>query len=838
MAVWFHLFVGLGLLLSMTSSGSETHTLSFTPDEGMRATFTRQGAIHSSCSVCITVGSRQECFKEAATVTQKTAVKFTCSEPQKIFTVDLNWKIVCKGDSLGGKCSGDIVQRELLQFQDFNRTLTWHLEPEQPRSFQLSFSDVGMRQVLPEEVCPGLHPYVIQTFQSTGKVTIGTFCPNGVISSILAQSPSRLVLKVPGGQSLHPAIFKVSVGPAIKNLALVNVKLPPGSSAPEFFSPNYPHSFPDDDLMTWDFQIPTQHNFTMRILDFTEPRCIKKDVVVEYHTVDNPKIMKMFIGKSLRDPQPVNRPGNFSLSLRNCEMERKASLGLTVHFQVSAFMSSRQASCTVDLRKEKEKGVSFVIKNKEFKSNCEMKQDLLLREVIQMVSGNVYKLSFQNCSSEDLILTITKTIECQQWKECPVSSMALSVPTLRACLPMTVQSITWHLRAPEDGTVELLYPRSNLQQALPEKPCNASINFTVNEENGVTVGSFCPKGPIQKIQVHANVSLTAALTPSNDLSEALMSSLTVSFRKEISERYIFTVVPRKGVPVLLATPSWPEGMSDYSTVSWIVSVPPEHHADLRFLNVSQPKCKTRHTVMKVQTLGSREEMFSRREDEKAEDELSVPETFYLNMSNCLTELRAFRVLSQITLEEDSSSTVGIILGVIGGLLLLMLLILFISCVVLRKKKRQMDPPASIYNPNGASFASGRKMFPKSREDNASHIYEAIEDTMVYGHLLQNSDYPSPVTELQGNPEVETYRGYTGPTEAPPPPLPHSPKQDTSKQTEAPEVDVYRPFIDPSESTLPIQDKPLSQEEKMVENELYSPGSSGLGSPLDVTSSEQ
>ncbi|XP_035276344.1 CUB domain-containing protein 1-like [Anguilla anguilla] len=819
MAGWFPLLVGL--LLSVVLNISESQTVSLTLDQGARVTISRQGPTGPGCTVCVTEGSKRRCsMEDIINGTNRISVEFTCLQPHKFFTLDINRKIVCKGTS----CSGDIIQSEPSQFQNFNRTFTWDLEPERPRSFRLSFTGVGLRQVLPSETCPGLHTYTIVTNQSTGTTAIGTFCPSGTISSILALSQSQVVLQVPGGRSLDPATFKVSVGPEIKTLALVKVVLPSGSSATKFFSPNYPVSFPDDDLMTWDFEVPSLHNYTVRFLNYTEPQCIKKDVSVEYHRTGN-----IFIGKTLRDPQPANRQGNFSLTLRNCEMDTKVKPGLTLNFQVSVVM---QAICAVDLQKEE--GVVLSIAKKDPSSHCRMKKDSVVQETIKIASGNIYNLSFPGCVSEELILTMNKTIECQQLTKCLGSSVLLSAPALPPCLPTPLRSITWHLRPPQHGTVELLQPTGNLRQLVGEQPCNASFSLTVREENGDTVGTYCPVGPIQKIQIHYNVSVIATPTSSNDLSKASKPFLSVSFNKEISERYIFSVVPRKGVPVLLATPSWPVGMNAYSTVSWIVQVPPAYRANLLFLDVNQPKCSSRHTVMKVQTLGSREEMFSRREDENAAVELSVPETFYLNMSSCVPEEGAFSVLSQITLQENTRRNLGIILGTVIGVVLLVLLILTVVCVVIRKKKAQAPANVSIYNPNGVSFVPGHYPFPKSRADNESHIYASIEDTMVYGHLLQGSDEPSPVTDLEGRPQVDIYRSFTGPTEAPPPLLPHIRKQEKLPEIGAPEVDVYRPFIHPSESALPMQHKPLTPEEHMVENEVYSPGSNGVPSPHSLT----
>ena len=144
---------------------------------------------------------------------------------------------------------------------------------------------------------------------------------------------------------------------------------------------------------------------------------------------------------------------------------------------------------------------------------------------------------------------------------------------------------------------------------------------------------------------------------SNCIENDCSSSMTFS----LSESIIYTVQPRMGSPALLATPNWPNGMKPYSTVSWIVNLPGHLQANLLFTNISQPKCGQGHTCIKVQTLDSPEELLSQREDEAAEDKLMVPESFYLNMSNCLPEDRHFSVLSKVTLQNTSSKDLFVML---------------------------------------------------------------------------------------------------------------------------------------------------------------------------------
>lgn len=106
---------------------------------------------------------------------------------------------------------------------------------------------------------------------------------------------------------------------------------------------------------------------------------------------------------------------------------------------------------------------------------------------------------------------------------------------------------------------------------------------------------------------------------------------------------------------MLATPAWPSGMKASSTVSWIVNLEPQIKSNLKFRNVSQPKCKEVHTTIAVQTIRSQTTLYSTKKDEKIKD-LLVPESFYLNMTNCKSPTGAFRAMMEITLQNSTSET--------------------------------------------------------------------------------------------------------------------------------------------------------------------------------------
>ena len=155
----------------------------------------------------------------------------------------------------------------------------------------------------------------------------------------------------------------------------------------------------------------------------------------------------------------------------------------------------------------------------------------------------------------------------------------------------------------------------------------------------------------------------------------------------------------------------------------------------------------------------------------------------------------------------------------------------------RKKKKQMAHEVAIYNPNGHSFLPGLHGMPKTIEDDDAHIYDYIEDTLVYGHLLRD--------ELEmdqyGAPAVDTYQPFNGPTETTPLKDTGPLKEPSGEGEMEMEVGEYRLFIPPTESAPPASETDASQEDtnsptdlRLVENDLYSVGRDEESSPTPLT----
>ncbi|XP_070778267.1 CUB domain-containing protein 1 [Enoplosus armatus] len=783
--------------------------MSVTPDPDTIIIISRVTS-EPDCSVCENKAPKQICNPTYLRINdpRNTSIEFTCPRPQDVFSVEINREIDCTETS----CSGDIVQAESSLFPDFNRTFTWDLKVDSSRAFQLDFPEPGMRQIANEDTCPDEHTYSLITYLRTGPAIIGTFCKGGTVTTIMARYRGRMSLQVPGDRKLNPVNFKLNVGPKTSMVAIVKVNLPRGVSDTDFATAHYPGNFPDGQQMQWNFTVPGMHNYTMHFRDHTAPECLNNEVEVEYQR-EGKKVTKL----TLTDPQPQHLQGDFTMVLKNCETN-KTLQGLALSYRVSVMRSGHPVLCAVDLTKHP--GVSLQIEKVGSDPNCEMSIDSKVEEKIIVAAGTKAGLSFLDCPKEDVRLTASKVIGCQNVTSC--SATLLTVPKLDSCLPMPLHSFTWHVKIPQDSTVDLMSPKGSLRQSLPGQGCNQSVSLHVAESDGFSIGDFCFNGVIKKVQVHANISVTAT---HRDFSKTRGPFLNVSFSQEIPETIIYRVSPKMSSPTLLATPNWPQGMRPSSTVSWIVTLPSQYQAHLQFVNVSQPKCNDRHTAIKVKMLGYEEEIMSRREDEQAEDKLLVPQSFYLNMSNCITEEGHFGAVTKIVLQKKTN-LLAILLGIAGALLLL-LIVLAVVCIVTKKKKKdRMNKEASIYIGKGNIFRPGDSHFTKSRSDNESHVYDSIDETMVYGHLLGDSIYADSMQDHFKGMQVDSYKTFTGPTDGELPVI--------KEPDHEPEMDQFKTFLDPSESFLPPRPRtPIAREDslgfqdrRMVDNELYTFKSTG------------
>lgn len=83
--------------------------------------------------------------------------------------------------------------------------------------------------------------------------------------------------------------------------------------------------------------VPDKHKAAVRVLRLTEPVCLKKSTALEYHNTARGAVVVRPAA-----PQPEQRQGNFSLTLRNCEVDkrRSSSPGLSLSLLVSSASES------------------------------------------------------------------------------------------------------------------------------------------------------------------------------------------------------------------------------------------------------------------------------------------------------------------------------------------------------------------------------------------------------------------------------------------------------------------------------------------------------------------
>lgn len=83
-------------------------------------------------------------------------------------------------------------------------------------------------------------------------------------------------------------------------------------------SANYPLGLPEDELMTWQFVLPSSLRADINFINYTKPNCERKYERVEYSLPNYSPDARVL---SLDDVQPVNLPGSFNLSLYGCDQD-------------------------------------------------------------------------------------------------------------------------------------------------------------------------------------------------------------------------------------------------------------------------------------------------------------------------------------------------------------------------------------------------------------------------------------------------------------------------------------------------------------------------------------
>ncbi|KAL8165515.1 UNVERIFIED_CONTAM: hypothetical protein K2H54_046689 [Gekko kuhli] len=519
-------------------------------------------------------------------------------------------------------------------------------------------------------------------------------------------------------------------------------------------SANYPLGFPEDELMTWQFIVPPTLRASVVFLNHTKPNCERKEQRLEYFLpgYDNPEVY------SLNDAQPMSIPGNFSLSLQGCDQDDQNPGALRLLFKVDAHYPKNEenVSFTIDLRHE-DMNVTIYTNSPQSGSHLENKPACLICRSSRHCGPNVTLASGDSssitivCRKKDIPSNVKmiaeKSLACWKSRTCQNRVFPVAVPKALLGLPVPLEMFFWKITAPEDTNIELRAPALKLQQHIPNQlKCTGSYSYAINGTTPgktLTFGIYCPGGAIEKIQIRNNVTISLK-TFGKGFDDAVRNQdLKLVFVPAIKEDCIFTVTPAPKSKIYLQTPNWVDGLPSYMNVYWNISVPQKNIAQLQFLSEWKDfACEKAWAYVHVKEQRPGAEEISRRNDVSLPKTLDMRHNFWLNISNCKPYPMKFLSMQFAVTIADKKSALAIIIGAVAGVLAVVTVIGIAVCCIKKKKKKEnpQTPMVGVYNTNvNTQLPTKPGVFKKGRKNNESHVYAVIEDTMVYGHLLDNEN---------------------------------------------------------------------------------------------------
>ncbi|NXY34122.1 CDCP1 protein, partial [Pomatorhinus ruficollis] len=712
---------------------------------------------------------------------QNVTFSFTCSTPEKYFITEIQKNIDC----VSGPCPFGDVHLYPPGLPRLNRTYIWDVKASTKAGLELKFTTSWLRQIEPGERCPDSISYNINSSIDKATVNIGTFCRNGSVSRVKLLGGVVMSLRLPWHSPLTTSGFNIANRASIKRLCIIESILK-GESSITLMSPNYPLGFPEDELMTWQFVIPPNMRASVFFHNYSLSNCERKEERVEYYIPGSPSNPEVF---KLSDSQPANIAGSFNMSLQGCDQDAQNPGVLRLLFQVVVQHPQVDENVTHLVDLSKEKNMTVTIHSEGWPSHIPLMSEpicLICKDprtcdrVLTLTSGAVYRISFLCKDLSRLRITAEKGIGCMDIRWCQGKIYSLSVPKAIIQLPIRLHKFIWKLLATDLINVEVTSPSLKLQQHVPEQRCNTSYSYSIvsaTPETELNVGVFCPGGSIEKIQMRNNITISLKTFGKGFINESISQDLKMSFVPHIKDECIFTVSPKPKAKVYLQTPNWPYGLPPYVSVSWFIVVPSRQTARLGFSKDRMGiACETgrAYVNIKEEILGAEE--IVRREDELLPQPRNMHHDFWVNVSNCKPVDKTQLTLQFWVTFADKKIDLGIILAVVAGAVVLAAIGLTVFCVKKKKKKTQ-NPMVGVYNANVNTQIPGKKgLFGKGRQNNESHVYAVIDDAVVYGHLLKESNGSV-------SPEVDVYRPFDGPVGSlPPSPPPFSFRKDIKRSS--------------------------------------------------------
>ncbi|KAH0627242.1 hypothetical protein JD844_002748 [Phrynosoma platyrhinos] len=718
---------------------------------------------------------------------QRSDFTFDCSTPERYWVLVVE-KII---DCMSRQCPFGDVLLQPSGLPHLNKTFVWEVKADQLSGLELKFSP-WLRQILPGDTCSDQVLYNIGSRLAANRVNIGNFCRNGSVSRVKVQGGVILTLQLPWDSKVSVSGFKLESRSSIQRLCIIESMLQNESST-TLMSANYPLGFPEDELMTWQFVIPYNLRAHVFIRNYTRPNCERKFEKLEYFL---PKLRSSHevIVLGLDKPQPTNIPGSFNLSLQGCDQFDRNPGVLRLLFEVDVRYPNNEDNVTliIDLRKEKHMNLTIYSKPTKPGSLLIHEHECLIcidsnkncKPNVTLESAFEYSITFMCRNLENIRIIVEKSIVCWNSRTCH-KDFPLVVPSSLTKLPILIETFTWKLQAPEDLNIEIRSPTLKLKQHIPQRGqlCRGSYNYAINGTTPgkiLSFGTFCPGGAIEKIQMKDNVTITLKTYGSRWFNESQKQDLQLFFVPAIQEECIFSLTPDPKAKVYLETPNWLEGLPSFMSVYWNISIPGKQVAQLNFLSERMGvTCEKGRAYINIREQNLKAEETVCREDQILPKNIEMHDRFWMNITNCKPAARQLLSMQfMVTLVQKNTALPVIIGAVVGGIAVVAAIGLVIFCKKKKNKKKESPTPmVGVYNANVNTQLPVRQgKFKKDRKNNDSHVYAVIDESMVYGHLLDKSTIPETA-------EVGVYQPFSGPMSTTPPSPPPLRKASKVPETE-------------------------------------------------------
>ncbi|KAM9575217.1 CUB domain-containing protein 1 isoform 2-T2 [Guaruba guarouba] len=659
-------------------------TISLRAVDNVTVTIKPRPSVPPSCRIHVKNVARSELRIKPG---NSTTFGFTCRAPEKYFSMEIEKKIDC----VSGPCPFGDVHLYPPGLPRLNRTFIWDVKASTKAGLELKFTP-WLKQIEPGGTCPDSLSYNINSCIDKATVNIGTFCRNGSVSRVKLLGGVIMALHLPWDSPLNTSGFNIANRASIKRLCIIESILKEESSI-TLMSPNYPLGFPEDELMTWQFVVPSNMRASVFFHNYSLSNCERKEERVEYYIPGSPSNPEVF---KLSDSQPANIAGSFNLSLQGCDQDAQNPGILRLLFQVVVQHPQVDENVThlVDLSKEWNMTVTIHFEGWPIRTPLMSEPICLICKdprncdrALTLVSGAIYKISFLCKDLSRLRITAEKRISCVDLRWCQRKIYSLSVPNAITQLPIRLHKFIWKLLAPDLINIEITSPSLKLQQHVPEQRCNTSYSYSIvsaTPETELNVGVFCPGGSIEKIQMRNNITISLKTFGKGFLNESSHQDLKMSFVPHIKDECTFTVSPDPKAKVYLQTPNWPYGLPPYVSISWYILVPSKQVARLGFSKDRMGiVCETgrAYVNLKEETPGAEETV--RREDELLPQPRNMYHNFWVNVSNCKPVERTQLTLQFQVTSADKQIDLGVIFAVVAGAGVLTAIGLTVCCV---KKK--------------------------------------------------------------------------------------------------------------------------------------------------------